>query len=508
MAVFCFSILLYWQTTGFDFVWDDARTHLYGNKNLRENKVGYFWKHSYEGLFVPVSYTAWYIIKQRAPKNNLFPPPAAFHKVNIFIHGINCMLLFFLLSLFFKKKIAFISSLIFCCHPIQAEAVCWISELRSLLCTLFFLSGLLLFAKKRKGETWPVYWLLIFLIGILAVLSKPVAIVYPVVLYAASILLHSDNYKKNFCLCSVMLILFLPFGFITSQAQPTALAEMNYTFLMHLLLPAFSICFYIVKIIFPVTYSASYGLIPQVVQQKVLILFICVVVVLFLAFIIIKQKKEKKILFGILLFLVPILPVSGMVPFYFQQFSTVADRFAYIPMLGVAFAAASFIEIISRSISSKIIFAIATVIVLIFCAINYNEQKKWKNEITLWEDVVAKDESQAASWDNLAVAYLENNRMESALKASNKSISLNPRRYKAHLNRGNALARMEKMDEAIAEFTASINLKNDYAVAYYNRSLTYFTLKNTQKAKEDFAKAESLGHRVNEDYRKALYNDR
>lgn len=505
VVVFCLSLLLYWQTTSFDFVWDDARTHLHGNKNQRENNVGFFWTHPYEGLYAPVSYSAWYVIKKGADKKELFPKPSVFHKANVILHGINCALIFFLLAFFFGNSAAFAGALIFCCHPIQVETVAWISELRALLCALFFLTGVYLFVRKEGEKRHSVLSLVpVFIAGVFALLSKPVAIIYPVIIYFVSVLLLKQNFKKHLWFCVSMLVAFLPVAFLTSQQQPAELAEMHYPFWMRIVLPLFSLLHYIVKIIFPFSFSASYGHTPQEIQQSSFYILASLLAAALLVYFIYRKRNNKILVFSLLFFVVAIMPVSGIVPFYFQQFSSVADRFAYFPMMAVSFLAASVFAESVKSFGNKICMAAMAVVILVLVFVNYNEQKKWKNDITLWNDIVAKNPQQASAWDNLSVSYLDAGKINEALTAVEKSISINPNRHKAHLNKGNALARSERLPEAILEFDKAIELKNDMAIAYYNRALTWYQLKDFKKAKQDIDIAESLGHRIHPDFRKAL----
>jgi hypothetical protein len=73
--------------------------------------------------------------------------PQWFHAMNVFLHLINIVLVFFLFYLFSGQKIwiATVTALLFAIHPLHVESVAWISERKDLLYSGFFLGGLILY---------------------------------------------------------------------------------------------------------------------------------------------------------------------------------------------------------------------------------------------------------------------------------------------------------------------------------------------------------------------------
>ena len=79
---------------------------------------------------------------------------------------------------------AFISAFVFLLHPVQVESVAWISERKNLLAMFFFLTAFmsyLVYRKKGWGNGKVEYILALFLF-LLALLSKSVAVIFPLVL--------------------------------------------------------------------------------------------------------------------------------------------------------------------------------------------------------------------------------------------------------------------------------------------------------------------------------------
>src|SRR5206468_1471053 len=72
-------------------------------------------------------------------------------------------------------------SLLFGIHPMHVESVAWVAERKDVLYTFFFLAGLITYL--RYDETKKLAWILFtFLLFVLSVLSKAMAVVFPIVL--------------------------------------------------------------------------------------------------------------------------------------------------------------------------------------------------------------------------------------------------------------------------------------------------------------------------------------
>ena len=65
--------------------------------------------------------------------------------------------------------------------------------------------------------------------------------------------------------------------------------------------------------------------------------------------------------------------------------------------------------------------------------------------------------------------------------------------YIAYNNRAVAYFEKGEAEQALADFTKAIELKPDYAEAWYNRGVVHETLGNKREAEKDFAEAKRLG---------------
>src|SRR5205085_12286954 len=76
-----------------------------------------------------------------------------YHFVNLLLHSLNTILVFYVVLLISEKMpVALIASLLFGIHPLHVESVAWVSELKDLLYTFFFLSSYIYYLKFLKDD--------------------------------------------------------------------------------------------------------------------------------------------------------------------------------------------------------------------------------------------------------------------------------------------------------------------------------------------------------------------
>ena len=83
-----------------------------------------------------------------------------------------------------------------------------------------------------------------------------------------------------------------------------------------------------------------------------------------------------------------------------------------------------------------------------------------------------------------------------------KAIKYDKHNYEAYYYRGCARVNAAKYDEAIADFENAVELKPDYADAYFNMGRTYYMKNDEDKACEYYKLADKYGRPNLEDYLK------
>lgn len=422
---------VYFKTVSFDYLLCDDIIHVFENPHVIPgdiSKVSIFWKDHYKGLYIPMTYSVW-ILGSAVLK--IIPPaeilkPAVFHLISIMIHIINVTLVFFILLRITRKNIpSMLGAMLFSLHPIQVEAVAWISELKGLLATFFSLISILLFliyATTEEGHVqWRnrrIYYLISVIAFILALLSKPSAVVTPLII---SILLWGACNRKAIQLTkelSLWFVIIIPFAVLTVVAQPDNMISNIPPPDARILVAGDALSFYAYKLLAPFNLTVDYGRFPQYIfYHKWVLLTGLIPFVVITAIVGLYRKKWLLTPAGI--FIVSLLPVLGLIPFVYQNVSTVSDRYIYLGMLGPSLAVAWFL-----SKADKKVLNVLTLIVMILLGIlSYMQLDIWENTKTLFIHNLKINPRSEMSYLNLAVYSEKENNLKDAAIYYEKALS-------------------------------------------------------------------------------------
>ena len=91
---------------------------------------------------------------------------------------------------------------------------------------------------------------------------------------------------------------------------------------------------------------------------------------------------------------------------------------------------------------------------------------------------------------------------EKAEETLTKAIKYDKHNYEAYYYRGCAKTNAQKYEEAIADFEKAVELKPDYADAYFNLGRIYYIMHDEDRACENYQLAAKYGRPNLEDYLK------
>ena len=154
----------------------DDNGHVLHNRYLTFSftSITYWLTHACVGCYMPLTMLS-YIFDYSLWGLNSF----GFHLQNIFWHIVATIAIYSCFRLFkIKSWIAFFLCLIFAVHPQRVESVVWISERKDVLCAAFYFLSIFFYIKNNNKK----FNITAFILFILAILSKPMAISLPVVL--------------------------------------------------------------------------------------------------------------------------------------------------------------------------------------------------------------------------------------------------------------------------------------------------------------------------------------
>ncbi|TKC07191.1 hypothetical protein [Pedobacter frigoris] len=291
----------------------------------------------YGGQYSPVN-TLYYVVLYKI----FGPNPLYFHLGSLLLHTINTYLIYIFINqilIFIQHKnllIAPLVAILWCIHPLNVESVVWISASKIPLYSFFGLLSLIRYLKFLVSKSK-----LIFLFSVVAFLISCLCKEQAVLLCMMVVLLHylfAKDTKWYFVLPFVtIMLIFTVIGFLTSQDDGQLSLVYDHLSLSHrILLSIYSICFYIFNSILPLKLSYYYPFEFSSSSNPSVQLYVFPIILFSLVFLMLSIKKQinwKIILVGSLTFGINLLLSVHLMPLHRQ--SMLANRYAYIPLIGI-----------------------------------------------------------------------------------------------------------------------------------------------------------------------------
>jgi tetratricopeptide (TPR) repeat protein len=165
-----------------------------------------------------------------------------------------------------------------------------------------------------------------------------------------------------------------------------------------------------------------------------------------------------------------LLPVLGLMPFRFQEYSTVADHFLYLAMLGPALAIGALLATAPRwaGIPVGVGLAVALTVLTVW------QLPVWRNSDTLATQALKLDPGSAIGNDIVGAELDRDEHPSLAIPHFERAIVRDPTNPEFHYNLGNALFRLSEYRKSIVEFEIAVPLfdppswkaMNNLGVAY------------------------------------------
>ncbi|MEO0138223.1 MAG: tetratricopeptide repeat protein [candidate division WOR-3 bacterium] len=481
--------------------WDDYHliTANHSIKELSWKNIKEIFSSGYVGTYIPLTVLSFALENKFLGLN-----PFVTHFINLFLHLLNVILVFYLIYLLTGNLlISAIVGLLFGIHPLHVESVAWATERKDMLYSFFFLNSLLLYHFYKQNEK-KIYYFSSLLLFIFSLLSKPMAVTLPLVL-----ILLDYYYEKRFSIKQVYskipyLVPALLVGIINIHFQGSgSLPFVNY--LKHILVFFYNLLFYLYKLMLPVNLSAFYPYPDNFEKSLPIMFFIAPLIVGAIVYFIIWTKRfTHKIIFGSLFFIITLLPVSQLIPLVAPAIA--ADRYVYIPSIGLFFIFGLLIDWLynkkwaTSMVLKNILIMLLIVIFLLLGFNSFNRCKIWRDSITLWTDVLKKYPQNGIAYNNRGNAYKFIGEYEKAIEDFNKAIEYSPELELPYFNRGSAYERIGQYEKAIADFTAALNIQPNFAMGYVDRGAIYVRIGEYDKAYNDLARALQLNPKSAEAY--------
>ena len=499
------TFAIYSQTFHFPLIFDDS---IYIEKNLSVRNLSNFWPPAGTRYLGYLSFALNYHFGGLNP--------FGYHLVNVLIHAVNASIVFCLTLLTFRTPAmkryrgtsaagpAIAVSLLFLAHPVQTQAVTYITQRFASLATLFYLLSLLLYLSAgllrvkagddaaKAGPLSIAAYILSILVAALAMKTKEISFTLPIVIALYELAFFREpvgspgRYGKLWNIVPFVLVtgiipleLFGPeFGLWGSGAvvgehiRSMQMGELTSISPHDYLVTQFRVIItYLRLLILPINQSLDYGypFFDSIFKPQVFVSFLFLAALFAFALYLYRQSRKRQngylliISIGILWFFIALSVESSFVPIQDALF----EHRLYLPSFGafLAFSAAAFygFDYLKARFDIKASPSAFTVLLIVVTAIplgvaSFVRNGIWSDELILWEN----------------------------------SVKHRPQSARGRLNLGHVYKDKGLVKEAIEQFAISAALKPTYAAPYNSMGISYAELGNNEKAKALYLKALKL----------------
>jgi len=509
ILLFCFLVLisagLYLNSLNNLFTnWDDSM--IYSNSEVRSldwKNIQTIFTLKKGGTYQPIRAVS-YAIDYHFWKLN----PLGYHITNILFYILTCIMIYFTilrLSINLREKtlpeshgrVALFGSLLFAAHPVHVEAVTWMVGRKEVLQGFFFFLAFYSYLKGRgeEGSKKIIYLSVVLVSLLLAVLSKPSAVVFPGVIILYEITLAKEKslsfIKKHWVFLSAALLVSGIFTFIMMKVMFEAGGIKHYRgadISSNILLCLYVFLQNIKLLIFTINYSAAYSFVVSMPVFSLKNVILILITVSLFTFSILSLRRTKVIFFSLFFFLITLVPYLNIIPISTLK----ADRyvfiasFSYVFLMGIAFDR---LYAYQHKKFSQGFFKLLSVVLFLFLLTGYSfmtirQNTIWQNSYTLWTDAVEKHPESSTANALMGVVYMDLGMDQNSVKYLEKAVQLIPYDYQSHNNLGIVYGRLDEHEKATNAFATAMWLKPDDDTIKINLSVFYQRQKEYKKAEE------------------------
>ena len=418
--------------------------------------------------------------------------PSGHHFTSLVLHALNSATLF-LLGFYAtgRRGPSLLLALLFAVHPINVESVAWIAERKNVLSTFFFLLTLGAYGWYARKPGWKLY-MLVTVLFVCGLMSKPMLVTLPFVL----LLLDYWPLERANAGFSTLIIEKIPLfalsiassviTFIAQRAGQAFHPATQFPLSIRLENAIAAYALYLWKAAWPSHLAVFYphpgtGISWWTLAASALAL--AAITGLVFSF-----RCRKYLTIGWLWFLGTLVPVIGIVQVGDQA---MADRYAYVPFIGLFLMATWAGADLFRSLETSPIIggATAVAVLLLLALTSIRQIECWSSNQELWLHALDVTPNNALAHTKVGWDLLASNDAERALPHLRRAVEISPFEAKNRVNLGICLDRLRQPYAAIAEYTKAIALTTDpeqLAASYTDLGAAYGEIGNFADAYESY----------------------
>jgi hypothetical protein len=433
--------------------WDDTN-HITQNvaiRGLRPENLRAMFTEYIAKLYVPLTWLSFAIDYQIWGRD-----PFGYHFTNLLLHLANTALVLMLVSRLLRDRyehasvVALLTAAFFGVHPLRVESVAWATERKDVLFVFFFLLGLPAYLRWTTEGKRSAYWAC-FGCFVASALAKPAAVTFPVVL------LLLDSFRaRRFALKEkipffIVTVIIGAVNFVaqaSGKGETVAGAEVIPLWARPGLIGYCSL-FYVKKFFWPLHLSAIYPTFDEMGWTPWTALGYLLGFALITAAIVGLRRRLPALLPSWVFYLITLSPTIGLLP---VGIHVVADRFSYLPLLGLALSISLGIVCVSLKAPPLVRLAAGVcvaVVLVVLTLLSAQRTADWANTETLFQSALRENPRCLPAHVNLTVWYTSHKQFDKAIAHGRAALAIAPNGLPGRKNLAYALINAGRQREAI-----------------------------------------------------------
>ena len=458
-VILAIVLLCYWNALGNGFVFDDNE-QVVGNRLLRSlSNIPHLLTSSYRPLR-DVSHVIDFAIWGAKP--------FGFHLTNVLLHAANAILVFVIVRRMTGVVVtAAIAALIFVVHPLQPDAVTYVSGRRDVLFSLFYLASFYNYLNYHRSRS-RIHLLGFLGCWVLGLMSKEMAVSLPAFIFVWSFCdlwgertgswlrqvwdaIRGAFLRDKWLYITLSLavpiygyyMIFIKGG--STRVRVTGFEYWGGSFVTNVLTAVTVQAWFLKQLVFPtpvVQYLGAFPIATTLFDWRVILSIVVVCSVLVAGLVLLNRNRLMS--FAIFSYFVLLLPVSQIIPHH----ELLADHYLYLPMMSFGlFTALLLQKIAARSEQARrFAYGFAGVALIALAVMTVVRNGDWKDEFTLWQANYKEEPNSIRAAGNLAAMYASRNQNK-AVELYRRCLEIDPTYGPAYIGLASLLQAKERARE-------------------------------------------------------------
>jgi tetratricopeptide (TPR) repeat protein len=487
-----------------DFVAFDDNIYVYGHPYVVRGLTweGIRWAFAADLLFESPHADYWMplTIVSRMLDVQLFGlDPGTHHLANAAIHAFAVLVVFLMLEgLTGARWASAFAAAVFAVHPLAVESVAWVSERKNVLSGLFWMLAVFCYGRQARRGDRRSYAAALAMMA-LGLLCKPTAVTLPLVFLALDVW-PLARFRRDGASAARLLVEKVPFLALSAASSAVTLLALSrgahLTSMDTVALPSRianalrALVLYAGQVVWPTRLAVLY---PHPGADFLgWRTGLAAVVIAAIGGVVFRHARRHGYLpTGLAWVVIPLVPVLGLIQSGQQSH---ADRFMYIPLVGVGIVLAWGVADAagSRPAVRRIVPWAATALLATWVILTRAQVAQWRDTVTLFTHALAVTEGNHLAHHNLAAALALRGDLPGARTHDEAAIRIRPGYVEARSSLGVTLAREGRLQDALAQHQEALRLAPASADVHFNLAVVLARLGRTAEAAERYAEAVRL----------------